>query len=164
MFSVKFPLSWEVTRGHFSALSHSLQHTLGKSPGTRNTFKISHFYQDKIIIFQTFPPPCRHSGEFTRGEPIKLVTQILHCGKAWIFLCHGSIHGFSEYSLLFADTKSRKGWSVLSIHVKVQEGKVEISSSPSSPGTFVLSSLEARIKDLQRKGYQRCSFTSFFTK
>lgn len=53
--------------------------------------------------------------------------------------------GFSEYSILFADAKS---WSGLSIHVKVQESKAEIPSSPTSPGTLALSSLEANVRDI----------------
>lgn len=48
---------------HFSALPHSLGHNMGKRPGTRNTFKISCFYQDKIIIFQIFPPPWQTAGD-----------------------------------------------------------------------------------------------------
>lgn len=48
--------------------------------------------------------------------------------------------------------------------MKVQEGQAEIPSSPSSLGTLVLSSLEALTKDIQRKGYQCCSFDSFFSK
>lgn len=163
MFSVRFPLSWG--QGVTSQLCLTVCNILWAKAMEQGIFsKFLIFIRIKSLYSKYSHRVQTLCGIYKGGKPIKLVTQIFHCGKSWTFSCHGSAQGFSEYSLLFADPKSRQGWPVLSFHVKVQEGKVEILSSPSSPGTFVLSSLESHIKDLQRRGYQCCSFAPFLIK
>lgn len=80
-----------------------------------------------------------------KGVKLIVVTQSFTCGKTQAFSSPSSDQRFSEYSFLFADAKS---WSGLSIHVEVQESKAEIPSSPTSPGTLGLSSLEANVRDI----------------
>lgn len=64
----KFPL-FLGSRVLFSVLPHSLCPNSSKSPGTRSTPKVSHFYQDDLSVFQVFPPPWQaHRNLFTRGE------------------------------------------------------------------------------------------------